>query len=88
MFSKSLCDYFDRESNFLGRLTKLLWTSTVKDYVAAFETLSIRTDGLGDDFYLECFINGLKEAIQAHVQMHHPAMWMDACKKVLKVELV
>lgn len=63
MFSKALFDRFDRESNFLGCLTKLQQTGTIKDYNAAFETLAIRNDSLGDDFYLECSINGLKEAI-------------------------
>lgn len=52
---------------FLSRLTKLQQTGTVNDYITAFEKLAIKIGGLGDDFYLECFICGLKEAIQAHV---------------------
>ena len=67
MFSKAIDDCFDRESHFLGHLTKLRKTCIVRDYIATFEQLAIRTDGLGDEFYLECFISGLKEAIQAHV---------------------
>jgi len=55
--------------------------------MVAFETLAFRTEGLGDEFYLECFISGLKEAIQAHVQMHHPPTWIDTCQKAAKVEL-
>lgn len=83
MFSKAICDRFEWESNFLGRLTKLWKTGTIKDYIAAFEKLAIRTDGLGDEFYLECFINGLKESIQAHIRIHHPTTWLDACSKAL-----
>ena len=49
VFSKSLCDRFDRESNFLGCLTKLGQTGTVKDNIAAFETLAICIEGLGDE---------------------------------------
>ena len=66
-FKKALIERFDHDSNFLGRLTKLRQTGTVDEYITAFETLAFRTMGLQDDFYMECFISGLKEAIQAHV---------------------
>eukprot|EP00253_Pinus_taeda_P026929 PITA_26929 len=42
--------------------------------------------GLQDAFYTECFISGLKEAIQAHVRLHHPPTWSEACKVARKVE--
>lgn len=67
MFSKAICDRFDRESHFLVFLTKLRKTSTIRDYIATFEQLAIRIDRLGDEFYLECFNSDLKEATQAHV---------------------
>jgi len=86
VFAKSICDRFDRETNFLGHLTKLRQTGTIKYYIVTFETLAIRKEGLGDAFYLECFISGLKEAIQAHVRMHHPPTWMDTFNKAIKVE--
>jgi hypothetical protein len=45
-----------------------------------FEELAIRTEGLSNEFYLQCFISGLKEAIKAHVNMHHSTTWLHACK--------
>lgn len=37
---------------------------------------------------MECFISGLKEAIQAQVCMQRPATWLEACKRDLEAELV
>jgi hypothetical protein len=67
MFTKAICAHFDRESHFLGKLTM------------KFEQLAIWTKGLSDEFYLECFISGLKEAIRDHVSMHHPTTQLQAC---------
>jgi len=67
IFSKSLSDHFDHEYNFLGRLAKLRQIGIVKEYIKAFEALAFCTGGLADEFYLECFISSLKDAIQAHV---------------------
>lgn len=72
VFSKSLCERFEWESNFLGHLTKLRKIGTIHNYITAFEKLAFHTRGLVDEFYLECFIRGLKDVIQAHVGMHHP----------------
>ena len=77
-FTKALQDRFDHESSFLGRLTKLRQTGTVDEYITAFEALAFRTRGLLDVFYTECFISGLKEAIQAHIQLHNTPTWMEA----------
>eukprot|EP00253_Pinus_taeda_P026508 PITA_26508 len=85
-FKKALTDCFDQESDFLGRLTKLRQTGTVDEYITAFEALAFRTRGLSDVFYTECFINGLKEAIKAHVQLHHPPTWIEPCKVACNVE--
>jgi hypothetical protein len=59
MFTKSVCVRFDRESHFLGRLTKLKQIGFVTYCITAIGQLAIRTEGLSDDFYLECFISGL-----------------------------
>eukprot|EP00253_Pinus_taeda_P027555 PITA_27555 len=88
IFSKALSDHFDHESNLLGRLTKLQQTGTVQEYIKAFEALAFRTGGLTDEFYLECFISGLKDAIQAHVGLQHPVSWLVACKIACEVEHV
>jgi hypothetical protein len=76
MFTKVVCAHFDRESHFLGRLTKLKQTRFVTDFITTFEPLAICTEGLLDEFYLECFISGLKDAIKAHVCMHHLITWL------------
>lgn len=81
------CDCFERESYFLGHLTKLSQRGREKNYIAAFETLALRMKGLGDEFYFECFMIDLKESIHAHFEMHHLPTWRDACKKVVDVEL-
>ena len=86
IFSKALSDYFDHESNFLGRLTKLKQTSTIQEYIKAFEALAFGIGGIANEFYLECFINGLKDAIQVHVRMHHPATCLAACMTAHEVE--
>eukprot|EP00253_Pinus_taeda_P006430 PITA_06430 len=83
---KALMEHFDHDSAFLGRLTELQQTGTVDEYITAFEALAFHTIGLQDEFYTECFISGLKEAIQAHIQLHHPPTWSEACKVVRKVE--
>ena len=75
IFWKALSDRFEHESHFLGHLTKLKQIGTVQEYIKAFEALAFRTGGLVDEFYLDCFISCLKEAIQAHVWMHHLATW-------------
>lgn len=87
MFSKSIFDRFDWESNFLDCLIKLQKIGIVKEYIAAFEKLATKTDGLGDEFYLKYFISGLKEAIQTQIYKHHPPTSLDACRKALDLEI-
>eukprot|EP00253_Pinus_taeda_P026079 PITA_26079 len=85
-FTKALRDLFEQEDSYLGCLTKLRQTGTVEEYITAFEGLAFRTKGLTDEFYMECFISGLKEAIKAQVLLHHPATWTEACQVARKVE--
>jgi hypothetical protein len=58
----------------------------VEEYISAFETLAFRTKNLTDEFYMECFISGLKEAIKAQVLLHHPPTLNEACQVARKVE--
>jgi hypothetical protein len=58
MFTKVVCACFDRESHFLDRITKLHQIGSVTNFITTFEQLAIRTKGLSNSFYLECFING------------------------------
>ena len=76
----------EHESSFLVHLTKVRQTGTVDEYITAFEALAFRTWGLSDVFYMECFINSLKEAIKAQVLLHHPPTWTEACKVACNVE--
>eukprot|EP00253_Pinus_taeda_P015118 PITA_15118 len=85
-FKKTLTDRFDQDSALLVRLPKLRQTGTMDEYITAFEALDFHTRGLSDVFYMECFIIGLKEAIKAHVQIHQPPTWLEACKVARDVE--
>jgi len=85
-FTKALRARFEQEDSFLGRLTKLRQTGTVDEYITAFEALAFRTKSLTDEFYMECFISCLKEAIKAQVLLHHPPTWTEACQVARKVE--
>ena len=68
-FITELYERFDTDTNHLGRLTKLNKLGTVEDFIAAFEHLAFRTEGMTDAFFGECFICGLKEEIWAHFLM-------------------
>jgi hypothetical protein len=65
----------------LGRLTKLKQLGIVEDFIATFELLDFRTEGMSDAFFQECFISGLKDDIWAHVLMAQPQSWVDATKR-------
>jgi hypothetical protein len=80
MFTKAVCAHFDRESLFLVKLMKLRRIGSVSDFITSFEHLAIKTEGLSDEFYLECFMSGLKKSIRAHVSMHHPTTLLHACR--------
>jgi hypothetical protein len=88
MLTKVVCAGFDRDSHYLGLLTKLKQKRSVVAFIAAFEQLAIRTECLSDELYLECFISGLKEEICAHVCMHHPITWLQNCKLALEDETI
>ena len=65
-FCKDLCARFDRESHFLGHLSKLKQMGLVKQFIVSFEQLAICTDNLSIVSFIVsfgCFISGMKEAI-------------------------
>jgi hypothetical protein len=80
-FVTDLYECFDTDTNHLGRLKKLKQSGTVEDFIATFERLDFRTEGMTDDFFQECFISGLKEEIRAHVLMARPSSWVEDTKK-------
>lgn len=64
--------------NDTGALTKLKQTGSVKDYYECFEELANRTKRLPEEFFVSCFISGLKEDIQPVVQMFGPTSMLQA----------
>jgi hypothetical protein len=80
-FVAELYERFDTDTNHLGHLTKLKQLGTVEDFIAAFERLAFRTEGMSDAFFRECFISGLKDEIRAHVLMARPESWVEATKR-------
>jgi hypothetical protein len=80
-FVAELSEHFDTDTNHLGCLKKLKQSGTIEDFIAAFERLAFRTEGMIDAFFRECFISGLKEEIRGHVLMVRPMNWVEATKK-------
>jgi hypothetical protein len=80
-FVTELYECFDMDTNHLVHLTKLKQSGIVEDFIATFEHLDFRIEGMTDAFFRECFINGLKEDIQAHVLMDQPSTWVEATKR-------
>jgi hypothetical protein len=50
-FVAELYEWFDIDTNHLGRLTKLKQSGTVEDFIASFERLAFRTEGMSDAFF-------------------------------------
>jgi hypothetical protein len=87
-FAIELYERFDTDTNHLGCLTKLKQLGTIEDFIAAFESLTFRTEGMTDAFFQECFISGLKEEIRAHVLMARPTTWVEANKKAKEAQQI
>jgi hypothetical protein len=73
-FVAELYDRFDSNTHHLGCLTKLKQSGTVEDFIASFEHLDFRMEGMSNAFFREFFISGLKDEICAHVLMAHPRL--------------
>jgi hypothetical protein len=80
-FVTELYERFDMDTNHLGHLTKLKQSGTVEDFIASFEHLVFRTEGMTYAFFQECFISGLKDEIRAHVLMAQPSSWVEDSKR-------
>jgi hypothetical protein len=50
-FVAELYECFDTHTNHLGHLTKLKQSGTMEDFIASFEHLSFRTEGISDAFF-------------------------------------
>jgi hypothetical protein len=58
-----LYEHFDIDTNHLVCFTKLKQLGTMEDFIASFECLAFRTEGMSDAFFRECFISSLKDEI-------------------------
>jgi hypothetical protein len=87
-FVAELYERFDTDTNNLGCLTKLKQFGIVEDFIATFERLAFRTEGMSDAFFRECFISGLKDEIRAHVVMVRPQTWVEATKRAKEAQQV
>ena len=58
--------------NSFGQITKLRQTSSVHAYQEQVEALMVRIRGLTEEFFVQCFINGLMDAIKNQVMMFKP----------------
>jgi hypothetical protein len=79
-FVADLYELFDTETNHLSHLTKCKQSGTVEEFIASFEELDFRTEGISDDFFRECFISGLKDEIHVHVLMAQPQISVETTK--------
>lgn len=64
----------------MGQLTKLRQWSTVKSYQEKFEELANKTTGLTEEFFISCFVSGLKDEIKGGVQMFRPSTISQAAR--------
>jgi hypothetical protein len=83
-----LYERFDIDTNHLGFLKKMKQLGTMEDFIAAFERLTFRTEGMSDAFFQECFINSLKDEIRAHVLMARLESWVEDTKRAKEAQQV
>jgi hypothetical protein len=62
-FVEEIYERFDTDTNHLGCLTKLKQLGIVEEFIASFECLDFRIEGMSDAFFRECFISSLKDEI-------------------------
>jgi hypothetical protein len=87
-FVEEIYELFDNDTNHLGRLKKLKQLGTMEEFIASFEHLAFRTEGMSDAFFRECFISNLKDEIRAHALMAWPESWVEAIKRAKEAQKV
>ncbi|XP_019252808.1 PREDICTED: uncharacterized protein LOC109231614 [Nicotiana attenuata] len=88
-FTTEICSRFEgasnRKLNLIGEFKKIEQTGTVDEYLEKFEELKawvlIRNPTIPEEFFLEFFIEGLKEEIRHTVKMLDPYSFNKAVKK-------
>ena len=58
--------------NPIGQITKLKQISSIHIHHEQFEALMVRTKGLKEGFFVQCFISGLRDTIKNQVMMSQP----------------
>lgn len=56
----------------VGQLTKLKQWRTVRLYQDKFKEMATKSSGLSEEFFISCFVSGLREEVRAGVQMFQP----------------
>jgi hypothetical protein len=87
-FVAEIYELFDIDTNHLVHLTKLKQLGTTEHFIAVFERLDFRTEGMSDAFFRECFISSLKDEIRAHVLMDQPQSCVEATKRAKEAQKV
>ena len=57
----------------IGQITKLKQVAKIRAYQKQFKALVAKTSGLSEEFFVQCFISSLEEAIKNQVTMFHPS---------------
>jgi hypothetical protein len=58
----------------------------MEDFISSFVKLAFIMEGMIDTFFMECFINGLKDEIHSHVLMAQPQTWLEATKRAKEAQ--
>jgi hypothetical protein len=58
----------------------------MEDFIATFEHLDFKTKDMSDDFFMECFISGLKDEICSHFLIGCPHTWLEATQRAKEAQ--
>ena len=73
-------------ANLVGQITKSRQASLVQIYQEWFEALMVRTRGLIEEFFIQCFISGLRDTIKNYAMMFQPTTLIQVIGLVLILE--
>lgn len=67
-------------------LLALKQDGTVEEYVTQFEKFAGMVNGVGEDYLMDIFLNGLKEEVGAEVKLYEPQHLSTMMKKTLMID--
>ena len=87
-FAMDITTRFGQESydNYVGQITKLRQTLYVHSYQEQVEVLMVRIRGLTEEFFVQCFVSGLMDAIKNQVMIFKPITLSQAIRLALLQE--